>query len=147
MVSSVIIFGVSIIVLIASILFFSNVIFHGKSIKVYAWIPVVGAVAMLLLRKVSWEKVVSAFTENTSVNPIKILTLFLSMTVFSLILEQTGFFGYISGKVLRHAGKNQFRLFLALYAVISVLTIFTSNDIIILTFTPFIIRFCHSGKR
>ena len=133
---------ITVLIFISSVLFFPSV---GK-VKIYPFIPLAGGVIMVALGDVSWANVLSAFTENSSVNPIKILVLFLSMTVYSLILDRTGFFGYISGVVLKRAGHKQMTVFLALYAVISVLTVFTSNDIVILTFTPFICKFCKAAK-
>lgn len=133
-------------VFIASILFLPSVVIRKHNIKVYSLIPIIGAIALIMSERVEFDYVVKSFSENTSVNPLKILVLFLSMTTFSLVLEQTGFFAYISTKVLEKAGHNQFVVFLSLYAVISVLTVFTSNDIIILTFTPFICHFCRSAK-
>lgn len=41
----------------------------------------------------------------------------------------------------KKAGASQKKLFFLLYIVTSVLTVFTSNDVIILTFTPFICYF------
>ena len=133
-------------VFITSILFFPTMEFKGRRIKIYSFIPLIGAIILILCDRIKFSRIVSAFLENTSVNPLKILILFLSMTVFSLILEQTGFFSYISSAVLKKAGHNQFLIFLSFYSVISLLTIFTSNDIIILTFTPFICHFCKSAK-
>jgi arsenical pump membrane protein len=46
---------------------------------------------------------------------------------------------------LRYAGGGQGRLFLLLYLTVSVLTVFTSNDIIILSFTPFICYFAKNA--
>ena len=48
--------------------------------------------------------------------------------------------------MLKKAGKGQFKLFLYLYIIVSVLTVFTSNDIIILSFTPFICYFAKNAK-
>lgn len=112
----------------------------------YILVSLLGAIAMITLNQVSVLDIWKVFTENSSVNPIKILVLFLSMTVFSLILERTDFFKFISGEVLKRAGTSQLVIFLSLYAIISVLTVFTSNDIVILTFTPFICHFCKSAK-
>lgn len=133
-------------VFIASILFFPSLVIRKHTIKVYSIIPIIGAIILIMCDRVDFFKVIKSFSENTSVNPLKILILFLSMTTFSLILEQTGFFAYISTKVLEKAGNNQFVVFISFYLVISLLTIFTSNDIIILTFTPFICHFCKSAK-
>lgn len=105
-----------------------------------------GAIAMIIAGSISIKDIMGRFLENTAVNPIKILVLFLSMTIFSLILERTGFFSYISSEVLKKAGKKQVKIFIFIYFIISFLTIFTSNDIVILTFTPFICHFCRSAK-
>ena len=139
------------IALITVALFLSSVIFFpsvgkNKKIKIYSLIPMAGAVLMVAVGDISWRDVFFSFTENTSVNPIKILVLFLSMTVYSLILDKTGFFRYVSGLVLKKSGRDQRVVFLSLYAVISILTVFTSNDIVILTFTPFICSFCRAAK-
>ncbi len=142
---------VLIISLITVLLFLLSVIFFptvGKKrkIKIYSLIPLAGAILTVAVGDLTWKNVFVSFTENTTVNPIKILVLFLSMTVYSLILDKTGFFKYISNVVLKKAGHNQFTVFLSIYTVISLLTIFTSNDIVILTFTPFICNFCKSAK-
>ena len=128
-----------------SVLFFSTV-GKNKKFKIYSLIPLIGGFFMVALGSLTWSDVLTSFTENTSVNPIKILVLFLSMTVYSLILDKTGFFGYVSGVVLKKAGHNQLTVFLSMYAVIALLTVFTSNDIVILTFTPFICKFCKAAE-
>lgn len=148
------IFAVTVVLFMASILFSPAVMirvyrkkeWHFQSVKIYPWIPFLGALAMTVAGGVRLGDIKASFLSDSSVNPIRILILFLSMTVFSLILDQTGFFGYVSGVMLKKAGNSQMRIFLTLYAVISVLTVFTSNDIVILTFTPFICHFCRSGK-
>ena len=66
------------------------------------------------------------------------------MTSLSVFLDEVGFFRYLANLALRKTGKNQLGLFIVLYAVVSVLTVFTSNDIVVLTFTPFI---CFFAKR
>jgi arsenical pump membrane protein len=145
MITTLVIAIVTVALFLVSVLFCPSV---GKSrkIKIYPFIPLLGGILTVAFGDITVSDVVVSFTENTSVNPIKILVLFLSMTVYSLILDKTGFFGYISGVVLKHSGHSQIKVFLLLYAVISVLTIFTSNDIVILTFTPFICHFCRSAK-
>ena len=56
------------------------------------------------------------------------------------------FFSYLASKASKLAKNNQISLFLILYAFVSLLTIFTSNDIVILTFTPFICFFAKNAK-
>jgi len=145
--TAIIISLITILIFLFTILFSINFRFGSKiRIPGYIVVSLAGGLAMIAFKQIGIADVIRAFSENTSVNPIKILLLFLSMTVFSLILERTNFFKFISGEVLKRSGNNQYTIFLSLYAIISILTIFTSNDIIILTFTPFICNFCASAK-
>ena len=109
-------------------------------------IVLVGACCMISGGYVEIEAVTSAMLADSAVNPLKILVLFVSMTVLSVFLDEIGFFSYLADKSLSLAGKNQFRLFLILYVTVAVLTVFTSNDIIVLTFTPFICYFAKNAK-
>lgn len=81
-----------------------------------------------------WEHL----TTSDSINPIKILILFFSMTALSIFLDEAGFFRLLATHAVLKAGKNQLPLFIILYVVVSGLTVFTSNDVVVLTFTPFI---------
>lgn len=115
-------------------------------IDTYWPIVLVGAVCMISGGHADINGIVSAMLSDSAVNPLKILVLFISMTVLSVFLDEVGFFSYLADKALSLAGKNQFSLFLVLYVTVSVLTIFTSNDIIVLTFTPFICYFAKNAK-
>ncbi len=134
------------ILMIASILFFPKINLRGYSLDTYPLIVLLGAFSMLICSLVSPRAVLSAFVANTAVNPLKILVLFICMTVLSVFLDAVGFFFYVANVVLHRFGKGQKRLFLTLYITVSILTVFTSNDIIILTFTPFICYFCKNAK-
>lgn len=137
---------ITVALFIASVIFYPKISIRKRNIIIYPFIPLLGAIAMIIARSISIKEIMGKFLENTPVNPIKILVLFLSMTIFSLILERTGFFDYISSIVLKKAGKKQVKIFIFIYLIVSFLTIFTSNDIVILTFTPFICHFCRSAK-
>ncbi len=134
------------VLMIASILFLPKITFKNRTFDTYPMIVMLGAIAMLAFGLVSPSAVLSAFMADTAVNPLKILVLFICMTVLSVFLDAVGFFFYVANVVLHHFGKNQKRLFLTLYITVSLLTVFTSNDIIILTFTPFICYFCKNAK-
>ncbi|MBQ6894308.1 MAG: hypothetical protein IJN40_02290, partial [Clostridia bacterium] len=94
---------------------------------------------------VSPKSVGSALITDTAINPVKILILFISMTIMSIFLDELGFFSYLANWSLKHAGTSQTRLFILLYVTVSVLTVFTSNDIIILSFTPFVCYFAKNA--
>lgn len=76
---------------------------------------------------------------------VKILILFISMTMLSVFLDEVGMFKYLANAALKRAAASQITLFFYLYIMVSVLTVFTSNDVIILTFTPFICYFAKSA--
>lgn len=83
---------------------------------------------------------------NSTLNPLKILVLFICVSLISICLDETGFFSYIASIFINKYKASQFKLFFVLYLLISILTIFTSNDIVILTFTPFILYFSKKGN-
>lgn len=111
------------------------------SVSAYWLPPFFGALFLLVSRTVSLSALLHALTESNGMNPFKILCLFLSMTAMSVVLDELGLFSYLASRLLHLAGNKQFRLFFSLYFLVSALTVFTSNDIVILTFTPFIIYF------
>ena len=92
----------------------------------------------------------NAFVDNLfstgSMNPLKILILFFSMTLLSIFLDEAGFFKYLAKKTVSKANSNQSTIFLYLYLIISFITVISSNDVIILTFTPFICYFTKEIK-
>ena len=139
---SLVIAGVTAVMIILSVLFFPEIKIGKIKLGSYWIVALIGAAFMMILNVVRVEEVIKEVTADTAVNPLKILALFLSMTLFSVYLDELGFFSYLSEKVLVVAKNSQKKLFLCLYLTVSVLTVFTSNDIIILTFTPFICAFC-----
>ena len=64
----------------------------------------------------------------------------------SIFLDETGLFRYLANKSTKLAKNNQYLLLILLYLLTSALTVFTSNDIVILTLTPFICFFCKNTK-
>lgn len=138
--------ALTVLLMVLSI-FFVPLIRIGKfQMGGYCFFALVGATALLALGCVAPRPLLEGIFAASAVNPVKILVLFLTMTVFSVFLDELGFFRYLAAVALRWAGRSQRTLFFLLYAVVSVLTVFTSNDIIILTFTPFICAFSrHAG--
>lgn len=146
MILSCIICGVTCIAMILSILFFPKIRIGKIAIDTYWIVTLAGAAILLACGKADISTVGNALISNSAINPIKILVLFLSMTVLSIFLDELGFFRYLAGIALKKAKTGQTRLFLYLYITVSVLTVFTSNDVIILSFTPFICYFAKHAK-
>ncbi len=134
------------IVMILSILFFPKLRIGKRKLDTYWMIPTVGAALILIFGGTDVTKVGEAFIADTAINPLKILVLFLSMTILSIYLDELGLFRYLANIALSRARTGQKKLFLYLYITVSVLTVFTSNDIIILSFTPFICYFAKNAK-
>lgn len=120
----------------------------GKIVLGTYWVvSLTGAILLLATGSIPFSELLAGLVDTTSaINPIKILTLFISMTALSVFLDEIGFFRYLAGAVLSKAGGSQKVLFLLLFITVSVLTVFTSNDIVVLTFTPFICCFARNAK-
>lgn len=142
MVATVVVSIVTFLSLIVIILIKPSVKIGKFNLSVYWLAPLVGCLVLLASRLISFSEVWAQLTSDTAVNPLKILVLFISMTMLSIYLDCVGFFSYLASKTLQKAKTSQVKLFVYLYIIVSVLTVFTSNDIIILTFTPFICYFC-----
>lgn len=132
--------------MILSILFFPKIKIGKLSLDSYWIITLFGAILLFILGEGDLSEVFSKMTANSAVNPLKILALFLSMTIMSVFLDEQGFFERLAYLTLKKAGICRLKLFVLLYLIVSVLTIFTSNDIVVLSFTPFICYFCKSAK-
>ena len=146
MIPTIVIAVLTCIVLILSVLFFPKVKIFKKDINTYWIVGIIGALLMLIFKSISFSDALAGLTSDSSVNPIKILVLFISMTVLSIFLDEVGFFKYLACLATKKAKSNQAILFIILYCLVSILTVFTSNDIVILTFTPFICYFAKNTK-
>lgn len=147
MIPAIIICAVTCLSMIAGVLFFPKIKIGKKfSIDSYWVITLIGAVILLVSGQANFSKVIGALFADTAINPLKILVLFISMTILSIFLDELGFFRYLASVTLKRAKNGQMKLFLYLYLMVSVLTVFTSNDIIILSFTPFICYFAKNAK-
>ena len=138
MIATLVISCLTFITITLSILFFPKIRIGKISISTFWIISLVGASILLIFQLVPIKEVFTQLTSNTSINPIKIIILFFSMTVLSIYLDEVGFFRFLANLAAKKANNNQYLLFTIFYALTAALTIFTSNDIVVLTFTPFI---------
>jgi len=140
-------FIISILVVKKPVFNISMIKYKGRSIKVESfWLASLMIPAILLaVGAISPLEIIRGVTSVQSMNPIKILVLFMSMCFISVMLDKAGFFEYCALKVMSRPEKGQLYLFVVFYVVVAVLTVFTSNDIIILTFTPFIYYFAKNA--
>lgn len=146
MIETIVIAVLTCVSLICSILFFPKIKIKKFEISTYWIICFIGAILMLCFGCVGFDDVVGGLFQDSAINPIKILLLFISMTFLSIFLDEVGFFRFLANLLVKHFKSNQKLLFLTLYLMVAVLTVFTSNDIVILTFTPFICYFSKNAK-
>ena len=145
MIPAIIISAVTCLLMILAVLFYPKVNIKGLSLGTYWMVTLTGAAVLLISGTVDIGVVGSALVADNAINPLKILVLFISMTLLSIFLDELGFFRYLANFALKRAGESQMKLFMLLYVTVSVLTVFTSNDIIILSFTPFICYFAKNA--
>lgn len=146
MITPILIFLFTCILMILAVLFFPTVRVGRLTLDTYPIVTLAGALSLTVCGKVSFSDIITAFSADTAVNPAKILVLFICMTILSIYLDELGFFRYLADVTLHKAGHSQIKLFLYLYLTVSLLTVFTSNDIIILSFTPFICYFAKNAR-
>ena len=132
--------------MIAGILFFPKIKLGKISLDSYWAIALLCALTLIICGQNDFASVGKKLIEDTAINPLKIVALFISMTMLSVFLDEAGFFSYLAAKTLSKAKSSKKKLFLYLYLIVSFLTVFTSNDIIVLSFTPFICYFAKNAK-
>lgn len=142
---TIIIAVITILLIICSILFFPTIKIKQFHISTYWIISLIGAGLILITKEITISELINNFLQS-KIGPLQILVLFISMTIISIFLDEVGFFKKLACIVTKKASGKQLKLFLYLYLLTSILTVFTSNDIIILTFTPFICYFAHHAK-
>lgn len=114
-----------------------------KNIKfdTYWVIAIIGAVILLITGLSPIKNIFESFSFDKDMNPIKILILFFSMTLLSIYLDELGLFKYLAIKASKICKSSQIALFFIFYVLTAISTMFTSNDVVILTLTPFLIFF------
>ena len=146
MTTCLIISAITAVLLVLTIIFKPYVQIKRFGLGLYWVVALLGAIALLLFKTVSISEVLDCFLAKDGVNPLKILILFISMTSISVFLGDAGFFDLVAKFIFEKCKISQKQLFFILYFTVAVLTIFTSNDIIILTLTPPICIFARKAK-
>ena len=134
------------LIMMTAIIAKPRITIRGIVFDTYPLVAITGLILLLVLGGLTPKQYAAGLTADTAVNPIKILALFFSMTFLSVYLDEAGFFHYLAGRTLARAGSDQRKLLTSLFLTVSVLTVFTSNDIVVLTFTPFIGYFTKAAK-
>lgn len=137
---------ITLLVMISSLLFFPKIRIGKKVFDAYWIIVFLGAITIFLTFTLDIKSLWSGLINNNAMNPVKLVILFIMMTFFSLFLDELGFFKWAAFLLLKKIKNSQMTLFISLYFLVALLTIVTSNDVIILTFTPLVIYFAREAK-
>ena len=143
---TIIISGITFVGITLSILFFPHIKIKKVKLDTYWIIALIGALVLVITTLCPLTNIKESWMSKSAVNPLKILILFFSMTILSIYLDELGLFKHLAIVAVNKARGSQRVLFFVLYFLVAILTIFTSNDIVILTFTPFICFFCKHAK-
>ena len=134
------------IAMIVCIIFKPSIYIRSFKLQTFWMAPFLCALILMISGNLNMPGFMNNLFSTGSMNPLKILILFFSMTLLSIFLDEAGFFKYLAKKTVSKANSSQMTIFLYLYLIISFITVISSNDVIILTFTPFICYFTKEIK-
>jgi arsenical pump membrane protein len=117
-----------------------------KYIFDYGSAPLIGVVILLITSSINLNVIFEGIIGTDRIQPYGILILFMSLAYVCISIDHTGFFEYLALRAAKGAGRSGKKLFIYFFFVSSFLTIFTSNDIVILTLTPIICYFAKYTK-
>jgi Na+/H+ antiporter NhaD/arsenite permease-like protein len=95
-------------------------------------------VVLLVTTVLSVQDVFDALVGDERMRPYEIIILFFALAYMSISIDQTGVFDFLAVKAVLWTNGVGRRLFVVFFALSSIITIATSNDIVILTITPII---------
>ncbi len=112
----------------------------------YAWGSVFGVAILLLSGVLDPAAAISSLVGRPGFSPYTIIILFMAVAYIAISLDSTGFFEYAALKLIMRSGGDGRKLFFYFYFLGAFVTLFTSNDIVILTLTPIIFYFGKHAK-
>lgn len=118
----------------------------GITLDTY-WIPCfVAAIICISWRFIPIKASIHYLWEFSSLNPVGIIILVFATVYISMFLDTTGFFKMCATWAIKKAGKSGTMLFFIIYFTVAVITVLSSNDVAILTFTPFVAFFARAAQ-
>ena len=109
----------------------------------FAVAPLLGVLLLLAVGSVGVQQVADGILgSNPAFRPYAIIILVLSLAYVSISLDETGIFTGAAVWAAGKAGTSGRRFFVYIFLLCSVVTVFASNDVVVLTLTPILIYFC-----
>lgn len=108
----------------------------------YGLAPIFCATLLLAASVIDANFVIKGVIGYGNIKPYSIIILILSLSYICISLDHTGLFEYLALNVIKASGRSGRKLFIYIFLLTSLLTLFTSNDVVILTITPIILYTC-----
>ena len=117
LITSVIIAILAIIMMFVCILRFPKLKIGHFRIDTF-WLPTfIGALLLIIIIKDVGKTFIDSITTNNSLNPLKILVLFISVSFLSVTLDDSGFFSFIASLFVSKYHNSQIKLFLVFHYI------------------------------
>lgn len=140
----------SILIIILAILFSVFVAIKPIKIGKFSIDMATGAILallfLLLIQIINVPIIEKGILGNGQLIPWEIIIIFFSVAYVSISADITGIFDFIAYNIVHKANGDGKKLFLFFYIFACILTVFTSNDIVILTLTPIIFYLSKHAK-
>jgi len=118
--------------------------FTPRSIQVdYGLAPLLCVVILLTLQPSNAPILVGGIFGFSGLKPISVIVFIMSLAYICVYLDTTGFYEYVSLRFVKASGGSGKRLFIYFFLLTSLLTMFTSNDVVILTMTYMVLSICN----
>jgi arsenical pump membrane protein len=112
----------------------------------FAFGSALGVAILLLSGVLNPASAIDSLIGRPGFSPYTIIILFMAVAYIAISLDSTGFFEFVALKIIMRSGGDGRKLFFFFYFLSGFVTLFTSNDIVILTLTPIIFYFGKHAK-
>jgi arsenical pump membrane protein len=109
----------------------------------YGTAPLISVLILSVFGYVDGQILADSLAGINGVVPWQVILIFFAGAYICISIDSTGVLEYASFRIIRLSGGDPVRLYFGIVGLTAVLTIFTSNDIVILTMTPII---CYMAK-
>ncbi|HQO10180.1 MAG TPA: ArsB/NhaD family transporter [Clostridiales bacterium] len=99
---------------------------------------IISIMLLIILQLIDFETIRLGLEGDGRLRPWEIIVIFFTVAYVSVSLDITGIFDFLAYRIVLLSKGNGLTLFVFFYLFSSILTVFTSNDIVILTLTPII---------
>jgi arsenical pump membrane protein len=111
----------------------------------YGFAPIIGLIVLFATFSLGFSTIKNGILGSAGVEPYFIIILVMSLAYICISLDYTGFFEYLSLRVVRFSKNSSKRLFLYFFLLTAFLSLFTDNDTVILTMTLITFYMCRSA--